>query len=196
MKETAIYTVRHHGMESHFYSYCAGGYSYPFHVADWLSRTDSDLNRSRTEGEKLSVAALLPQLTGDYYFPEAAKGLRLFRAINNSEAAAHLDRTAPDERIPFHITLDLDRGTVGFVFNRSCPELDLPDLELPMQGKHNEFGGAMLLDRATCEEMELCGTGDAPSAAERNEAVYERLIREHITGQLQQPQGNMGMQMG
>lgn len=196
MKEPAIYTIRQHGLESHFYSYCAGGYSYPFHVADWLKRADFDLNQNRTEGEKLSVAALLPQLTGDYYFPKTAKGLHLFRAIGKSEAAAHLERTAPGERIPFHITLDFDSGIVGFVFNQNCPELALPDFELPMIGGHNEFGGAMLLDCAVCEELMRCGNESDPYVAEINEDVYERLIREYVTGQSHQEQGSMDIQMG
>lgn len=193
MNEKAIYTVRQHGQDSQFYSYCAGGFSYPFHVGDWLNRADGDLNRSRMEGEKLSVAALLPQLTGDYSFPEAAKGLHLFRGISESEAAAHLDRTAENERIPFHITLDLDRGVVCFAFNHDCPELDLPDLELPIHGRHNEFGGTMLQDAATCEEMGAVGVDGNPYTAELKEEVYGKLIREYIAEQL--PQQSLGMQM-
>lgn len=191
MNTTAIYTVRQHGRDTQFYSYCAGGFSYPFHVSGWLNRADFDLNRHRQEGEKLSVAALLPQLMGDGNFPEAAKGLRLFRQISDSEAAAHLGRTAESDRIPIHITLDMDREMVCFAFNRDCPELDLPDVELPMHGRHSEFGGAMLQDAATCEEMGWADT--STSLSEMREAVYERLIRDHITGQTQIP---TGMQMG
>lgn len=187
---TAIYTVRQHGQDAQFYSYCAGGFSYPFYVSDWLNRVDFDLNRHRLEEEKLPVAALLPQLRGDRYFPEAAKGMHLFRPVSDSEAAAHLGRTAENERIPFHITLDMDRDMVCFAFNRECPELDLPDVELPMNGRHSEFGGAMLQDIVTCEEM---GWGDdLASASEMREAVYERLICEHIA---EQTQASMGMQM-
>lgn len=198
MNTTAIYTVRHHGQESHYYSYCAGGFSHPFYVADWLSRLDFDLNRFRPEDEKLSVAALLPQLKGDYSFPEAAKGLRLFRSVSDSEAAAHLGRTAVDERIPFHITLDLDQGMVGFVFNRSCPELDLPELELPLQGNHEEFGGAVLEECVSCERSNRPDISDALSVAELNENVYEQLIRDYAVSQLkqEQTQGGMTMKMG
>ena len=94
MNTAAIYTVRQYGRDSHFYSYCAGGFSYPFLVMDRLTKANTALN-------------------------EAVRGLHLFRAVRDSEAAAHLGRTAEDERIPFHITLDLDRETVGFEFNRN-----------------------------------------------------------------------------
>ena len=193
MNEKAIYSVRQHGRENQFYSYCAGGFSYPFHVADWLHRADQDLNENRPEKEKLSVAALLPQLTGDYNFPEAAKGLHLFRSISDSEAAAHLGRTAENERIPFHVTLDLDRGMVCFAFNHDCPELDLPDFELPMRGGHEEMSGLILDECAHLERLEYADICDSPFMTEVNEAAYEQIIREYIAGQTQP---SMGMRMG
>lgn len=196
MNEKAIYTVHQHGKDAQFYSYCAGGYSYPFHVADWLSRLDADLNHDVVEGEELSVAPLLPQLKGDYFFPEAAKGLQLFRSISDSEAAAHLGRTAVNERIPFHITLDLEQGTVGFVFNRDCPELDLPDVEVPMRGNHDEFSGLVLDEFADLERFEHARTNPSPFVAEVNESVYEQLIRSYADQQLRQEPGGMGIQMG
>lgn len=198
MAATAIYTVRQHGSESHFYSYCAGGFSYPFHVADWLSGLDTDLNHDVVEGEELSVAPLLPQLRGDTYFPEAAKGLQLFRAISDSEAAAHLGRTAPDERILLHITLDLDRGCVDFVFNRNCPEANLPDLELPIYGNHNEFGGSLLFECAECTICDKEIDFHSHAVAEVNETVFEQLIRDHAEQMLQQEvvRGGMDMRMG
>lgn len=198
MATTAIYTVCQHGLESHFYSYCAGGFSYPFHVGDWLSRLDTDVNSRRPEGEKLCVAAFLPQLTGDDHFPEAAKGLRLFRAVSDSEAAAHLGRTAPDERIPFHITLDMDRGTVGFVFNRDCPGLDLPGVELPIYGNHEELGGSLLSECAECARFDKEMNSHPHAVAEVNETVFEQLIRDHAEQMLQQEavRGGMDMRMG
>lgn len=198
MTTAAIYTVCQHGMESHFYSYCAGGFSYPFHVGDWLSRLDSDVNSNRPEGEKLSVAALLPQFTGDYYFPEAAKGLRLFRAVSDSGVADWLGRTAPDERIPLHITLDLDRGTVGFVFKRNCPEADLPDLELPIYGNHDELGGSLLSEYAECTLCDKEMDFQSHAMAEVSETVFEQLIRDHAGQMLRQEpvRDGMGMRMG
>lgn len=193
MSTTAIYTVCQHGQEAHFYSYCAGGYSYPFHVADWLSQLDADINQHRLEGSKLSVAPLLPQMTGDYNFPEAAKGLRLFRPVSEAAAADFLGRTAGEEIIPFHITLDLDKETVGFVFNRNCPELNLPDLELPMQGKCFEVNGTMLQESAACEEIKLRSIHDSPFVSELHEKVYEQHIREYAESQLSQ--GDIGMAM-
>ena len=198
MTTPAIYTVRQHGMESHFYSYCAGGFSYPFHVGEWLSRLDTDVNSNRPEGEKLSVAALLPQFTGDYHFPEAAKGLHLFREVSDSGAADWLGRTAPNERIPLHVTLDMDRGTVGFVFNRSCPEADLPDLELPIHGNHGELGGSLLSECAACTMCDKEIDFQSHAVAEVKEAVYEQLIRDNAGQMLQQEpvRDSMSMRMG
>lgn len=113
MTTPAIYTVRQHGMESHFYSYCAGGFSYPFHVGEWLSRLDTDVNSNRPEGEKLSVAALLPQFTGDYHFPEAAKGLHLFREVSDSGAADWLGRTPPTRESRFTLPSTWTEGRWG-----------------------------------------------------------------------------------
>lgn len=197
MTTPAIYTVCQHGKESHFYSYCAGGFSYPFHVGEWLSRLDTDVNSSRPEGEKLCVAALLPQFTGNYHFPEAAKELRLFRAVSDSGAADWLGRTAPNERIPLHITLDLDRGTVGFVFNQNCPEADLPDLELPLHGNHEELSGSLLSE---CAAYTMCDKEidvHSHAVAEVTETVYEQLIRDHAEQMLRQKpvRDGMGMRM-
>ncbi len=197
MTTPAIYTVCQHGMESHFYSYCAGGFSYPFHTGEWLSRLDTDVNSSRPEGEKLFVAALLPQFTGDNHFPEAAKGLHLFRAVSDSGAADWLGRTASNERIPLHITLDLDRGTVGFVFNRSCPEADLPDIELPLHGSHEELGGLLLSECAACTMCDKEIDVHSHAVAEVTETVYEQLIRDHAEQMLRQKpvRDGMGMRM-
>lgn len=196
MTTPAIYTVCQYGKESHFYSYCAGGYSYPFHVGDWLSQLDKDVNTGRPEGEKLSVAAFLPQFTGDNHFPKEAKGLRLFRSVNDSEAAAHLGGTVSDERLLFQITLDLNRRTVGFVFNRNCPEADLPDLEFPIYGNHDELGGSLLSECAWCmacdKEIDL----NSHLVAAVNESVYEQLIRDHASQIIQQEQTQGGIQMG
>lgn len=195
MTTPAIYTVCQHGKESHFYSYCAGGFSYPFHVGEWLSRLDTDVNSSRPEGEKLSVAALLPQFTGNYHFPEAAKGLRLFRAVSDSGAADWLDRTASNERIPLHITLNLDRGTVGFMFNRNCPEADLPDLELPLHENHEELSGSLLSECAACTMCDKEIDVHSHAVAEVTETVYEQLIRDHAEQMLRQKPVRDGMGM-
>lgn len=192
MDATALYTIRQYGKDTHFYSYCAGGYSYPFHTAEWLTRLDTDINQHRQAEEKLSVAALLPQMTGNYNFPEAAYALRMFRFINESAAADFVQRTAVGERIPFHITIDLDKQTIGFVFNHSFPELDLMDLELPIQGILGEFGGKALHE-AACEQAKQLCAHNSPFMAEFNEKVYEQHIREYAENQLSQ--GGMGMAM-
>lgn len=151
----------------------------------------------RPEGEKLFVAALLPQFTGDNHFPEAAKGLHLFRAVSDSGAADWLGRTASNERIPLHITLDLDRGTVGFVFNRSCPEADLPDIELPLHGSHEELGGLLLSECAACTMCDKEIDVHSHAVAEVTETVYEQLIRDHAEQMLRQKpvRDGMGMRM-
>lgn len=180
MKTTAIYTVRQYGQDSHFYSYCAGGFSYPFLVMERLTRADAALNRNQPEDQKLSVAVLLPEIRGDSNFPEAAKGLRIFRAIRESEAAAHLDRTSENERIPFHITLDLDQDTVGFAFNRDCPNLDLPDLAVPMVAGQEGLSGRALAAYAAQEQATYTQMIGTPHIAELNEQVYEDLIRSFV----------------
>ena len=78
MSTKAIYTVHERGKDFHFFSEYAGGFSYPFAAANFLSRLKYVLDGAMSPQKNLCVSPLLDQLEGNYRCPEEAKGKKYF----------------------------------------------------------------------------------------------------------------------
>ena len=70
MNTKAIYTVHENGKEHYFFSEHAGGFSYPFAVADFLHSLKGVLNDQMSPQKGLCAAPMLKQMKGNYLFPE------------------------------------------------------------------------------------------------------------------------------
>lgn len=123
----AIYQVIENGQTSYFRSGIAGGYSYPFFIFEYVRRMAWQLNSSDLLG-KFNFTELFPLLKANKDFPEEYLGKRLFEPISALAFADYESGMAGDDGIPFNITLDFDERTIGFVFNKNCPQLLKPKL--------------------------------------------------------------------
>ena len=74
MNTKAIYTVHENGKEHYFFSEHAGGFSYPFAVADFLHSLKGVLNDPMSPQKGLCAAPMLEQMKGNYLFPEEIEG--------------------------------------------------------------------------------------------------------------------------
>lgn len=75
MNTKAIYTVHENGKEHYFFSEHAGGFSYPFAVADFLHSLKGVLNDPMSPQKGLCVAPMLEQMKGNYLFPRGVISL-------------------------------------------------------------------------------------------------------------------------
>ena len=85
MNTKAIYTVHENGKEHYFFSEHAGGFSYPFAVADFLHSLKGVLNDPMSPQKGLCVAPMLEQMKGNYLFPEEIEGKELFTAVKKEQ---------------------------------------------------------------------------------------------------------------
>ena len=67
MNTKAIYTVHENGKEHYFFSEHAGGFSYPFAVADFLHSLKGVLNDQMSPQKGLCAAPMLKQMKGNYH---------------------------------------------------------------------------------------------------------------------------------
>lgn len=125
----AIYRVIENGHTSYFRSGIAGGYSYPFFVYEYAKRMASLINDYDLLG-KVDVAELFPLLKANKDFPEVCLGKRLFESISGFSFADYESGMLNDDGIPFNITLNFDEQMIGFVFNRNCPQLIKPKINI------------------------------------------------------------------
>lgn len=130
----ALYTVIENGQESYFRSYIAGGYSYPFYIYSYAERMAAAVNQNYSMGE-VSVTEMLPLMKANHNFPENVQGERIFHPLSEIVAAEREAEMQTQDYIPFAITLDFDNNKIGFVFNKNCPELTLPDMEIEIGSK-------------------------------------------------------------
>lgn len=174
----AIYTIREHNRDYHFFTYHAGGYSFPFVTARTIINMHFVLNDSvylRCLATPLSAAALLPQLTGNSNYPDDAKGQSLFREISETEAAGYLDRTIHGDEIPFHITIDVDRRTVLFALNPLCRKTPLPEIGIPIYSDTLEPSGSAF-ENTACLALHA-KEDDRPAWRIREDIYHEGLER-------------------
>lgn len=87
------------------------------------------LNENDSMG-KIGVSEMIPLLKANENFPEEIRGERLFYPIPEEIFFARESEMAQSDFTPFSITLDFDKRTIGFVFNRNCPDLPLPKIEI------------------------------------------------------------------
>lgn len=85
MNTKAIYTVHENGKEHYFFSEHAGGFSYPFAVADFLHSLKGVLNDPMSPQKGLCAAPMLEQTKGNYLFPEEIEGKELFTAVKKEQ---------------------------------------------------------------------------------------------------------------
>ena len=85
MNTKAIYTVHENGKEHYFFSEHAGGFSYPFAVADFLHSLKGVLNDPMSPQKGLCAAPMLEQMKGNYLFPEEIEGKELFTAVKKEQ---------------------------------------------------------------------------------------------------------------
>lgn len=130
----ALYTVIENGQESSFRSNIAGGYSYPFYIYSYAERMAATVNQNYSMGE-VSVTEMLPLMKANHNFPEDVQGERIFQPVSEIVAAEREAEMKTQDYIPFGITLDFDNNKIRFVFNKNCPELTLPDMEIEIGSK-------------------------------------------------------------
>ena len=135
MNSNAVYTVIDGGRETYFLSRIAGGYSYPFNIFEYVNRMAAVINENAPMG-KVGYAEILPLLKADENFPDNVRGDSLFRRTEDNIAARKLDEFTEYDDNAFGITLDFDNKKIGFVFNRNCHGLDLPDMEICLNSKN------------------------------------------------------------
>lgn len=125
----AIYQVIENGHTSYFRSGIAGGYSYPFFVYEYAKRMAWLLNSNDLLG-KVDVAELFPLLKANRDFPENVRGKYLFEPISATAFADYEAGMSCCDLIPFNISFDFDERKIGFVFNRNCPQLLKPKINV------------------------------------------------------------------
>ena len=151
------------------YSKYAGGFSYPFEEADYLSGLKDALRRPRTGKQDIYAAPLLAQMKGTYFFPDALKDKILFTEITK-ELAEDMEREAP-----FAIAVDLEQDTVAFHFNDKYEELnDLTDVVLLRTDSTDSYNGAAFRKESLSRQMGKASV----SFHQTNERIFRELIQE------------------
>lgn len=174
MDTSAVYSIHEDGKEFYFYSKYAGGFSYPFEAAAYLSGLKSALRKPRTGKQDICAAPLLAQMKGTYFFPEALKDELLFQETTK-EIAEDLEK-----EVPFSITVDVNQYTVAFHFNDGFEELEeLKDITIPCYEPTDKCSGEYFRNESLARQM---GEGSA-TFVETNEMIFSELIRQAITEQ-------------
>lgn len=134
MNTKSIYTIHENEKEFCFSSDYAGGFSYPFLVADFLRMIRYGLSQSFAQ-KGLCAAPMLSQMTGDYHFPDELEGRELFQVISTEKAYTML----LNDDISFEIDIDLDNKVINYHFHIN--DSDLCDATVPIYGEFSEHGG-------------------------------------------------------
>lgn len=143
MNTKSLYIINENGKTFCFSSDYAGGFSYPFQVADFLEKIQYGLRQSFVQ-KGLCVAPMLAQMVGDYHFPDELKGKELFQAITIDKAEAMRQSSV----VLFDIDIDMDRGVIGYHFN--LEEENLCDVEVPVYGEISAHGGKAFRNAMDC----------------------------------------------
>lgn len=179
MNTKAIYTIREKGKEFCFFSEYAGGFSYPFAVADFLNNLKYVLDLSMLPQKGLCAVPLLEQMTGNYLFPAVAEGKELFVAVEKEQVL----NLVMKQQVSFGIEIDMEQDTILFHFRDDCEELqEFCDITLPRRGREGEYRGERFYSAAD----NLRSSDINISAA--NEEVYKSMILNEVQKQ------NMGIE--
>ena len=128
----ALYTTIENGHESYFGTDIADGFGYPFIIYSYAVRMAKALNENGALGT-VGIAEMLPLMKANDEFREADRGDRIFYPISEIVFAEREAEMSTADYISFNITLDFDNRKIGFVFNRNCPELPMPKIEIPIR---------------------------------------------------------------
>ncbi len=127
----ALYTTIENGRESYFGTDIADGFGYPFIVYNYAVRMAKALNENGALGT-VGIAEMLPLMKANEEFRKEDSGYRIFYPISEIVFAEREAEMSTTDYISFNITLDFDKRKIGFVFNRNCPELPMPKIEIPI----------------------------------------------------------------
>lgn len=127
----ALYTTIENGRESYFGTDIADGFGYPFIVYSYAVRMAKALNENGALGT-VGIAEMLPLMKANEEFRKEDSGYRIFYPISEIVFAEREAEMSTTDYISFNITLDFDKRKIGFVFNRNCPELPMPKIEMPI----------------------------------------------------------------
>lgn len=192
MSTKAIYIVHERGKDFHFFSEYAGGFSYPFAAANFLSRLKYVLDGAMSPQKNLCVSPLLDQLEGNYRFPEEAKGKKIFYAVEEGKISALASR----QEVPFMIEIDMEQDTVSFCFNTECEELqDFCDITLQRNGEPGEFGGTRFEAAADNLMLSDMMEGGRRPISDINEEAYGKMILKAIQMQTDRQSAEYSLQM-
>ena len=129
MNTFAIYTIIENGRKTYYSGKFAGGYRCPFYIYRCAEKMIKALNDKALPGN-ISISEMIPLLKANCNFPADVQGKQLLHPIIadvKERLEAEMDKY---DITPFNITLDFDKKKIGFVFNKNCPGLTLPDMEI------------------------------------------------------------------
>ena len=129
MDNFAIYTVIENGRKSYFSGKSAGGYRCPFYIYKLAEKMIKALSENNLSGN-ISISEMIPLLKANCNFPADVQGKQLLRPIAEDTMARLEAEMSGYDFTPYSITLDFDKKKIGFVFNKNCPGLTLPDMEI------------------------------------------------------------------
>lgn len=125
----AIYTVIENGKKRYFGTNIADGFGYPFVIFSYAERMAKMLNENDPMGT-IKVAEVFGLMKANDLFPENVIGEKIFIPLSGSVFGEYEADMANTDYTSFKITLDFDERKIGFVFNRNCPELPAPKIEI------------------------------------------------------------------
>ena len=125
----AIYTVIENGKKRYFGTNIADGFGYPFVIFSYAERMAKVLNENDPMGT-IKVAEVFGLMKANDLFPENVIGEKIFIPLSGSVFSEYESDMANTDYTSFKITLDFDERKIGFVFNRNCPELPTPTIEI------------------------------------------------------------------
>ena len=173
MNTKAIYTVHENGKEHYFFSEHAGGFSYPFAVADFLHSLKGVLNDPMSPQKGLCAAPMLKQMKGNYLFPEEIEGEELFTAVKKEQ----MFQLAVKEQASFGIKINMEQDKVSFHFREGEEELqEFCDIGFPRHGERGEYSGETFYYAADNLRVKNMMDGIEMSISAENEEAYRSMI--------------------
>ena len=173
MNTKAIYTVHENGKEHYFFSEHAGGFSYPFAVADFLHSLKGVLNAPMSPQKGLCAAPMLEQMKKEQMFQLAVK-----------------------EQASFGIEIDMEQDTVSFHFREGEEELqEFCDIGFPRHGERGEYSGETFYYAADNLRVKNMMDGIEMSISAENEEAYRSMILKAVQKQTEEQSTGMSQQM-
>ena len=170
----------------------AGGFSYPFAVADFLHSLKGVLNDPMSPQKGLCVAPMLEQMKGNYLFPEEIEGEELFTAVEKEQ----MFQLVMKEQASFGIEMDMEQDTVSFHFREGEEELqEFCDIGFPRHGETEEYSGETFYYAADNVRVKNMMDGIEMSVSAENEEAYRSMILEAVQKQTEEQSTGISQQM-